>query len=88
VTKAIRTKVTIYEQMHVVEFAIDQLRELADDCPPTVRMEVNDLQEVLDLLRYKLHEQRKADTRAGLRAKKLLDQELPYLVPLTRADIR
>jgi len=71
--------------MHVIEFAIGRLHELTDDYYPlTVRIEVNNIQECVDLLRYKLCELRKAGTRAKLAAKKLpADEEQPYLLPLS-----
>jgi len=87
-TKEVRTTAAIYEQMHVIEFAIGRPRELTGDYPLSVRIEVNNIQEeCVDLLRYKLHELRRAGIRAGLLAKKTSDPEQqPYLVPLIQSE--
>jgi hypothetical protein len=81
-TKAVRIAAGINEQMRSIEFAIGRLRELTDDHPLTVRIEVKNIQECVDLLRYKLREQAKAAARAKLSAKRSSDQEWqPSLVP-------
>jgi hypothetical protein len=79
-TKAVRDESAIRVHLRAIGWHVEQLLLLVADMPLTIRIETNNVQECLDLLDWKLREERKQATKARLAARrKGAAEEQPYL---------